>query len=218
MRAFDTVTSPLRYLPRDHVDTDMVIRIERLVLVPRKDLGAYAFEMLRRLPDGTPDPACTLDRPGSEGAEILLAGRNFGCGSSREAAVWALAGYGIRAVVAQSFGDIFRQNCLKNGILPVAIGKAAHDALMARAEQEPAMQLTIDLPAQAVVTPGGQRIPFEIPAGEKDALLKGEDDLARTMARAEEIRAHFEAAEAARPWMRIDPGPLAEFTSDEERS
>lgn len=206
MTPFATLTSAARLLPRDHVDTDAITRIDRLVMVPRKDLGRYAFETLRT------DPDCPLNAPGADKAQILITGRNFGCGSSRESAVWALAGSGLRAVIARSFGDIFRSNCLRNGVLPIALPDAHHDTLMAHASGE----ITIDLPAQTITPSSGGPIPFDIDPGEKDSLVTGMDDLARTMARRDEIRAHMDAEAARRPWTLIPPAALAAFETQDK--
>jgi len=192
-------------LQRANIDTDMIIRIERFMLDPRSALGAYAFEMLRRRPDGSEDPDCTLNQPRFAGASILVGGANFGCGSSREAAVWSLAGFGIRSILAPSFGDIFRENCVKNGLLPIVL--AADDcADIAGRLTDPAVspEIEIDLAAGTLTAPGGRVLPFAIGAFEREVLLAGEDEIATTLRRRVEIEAHFARWEAAEPWTCID--------------
>ncbi|GAB5373919.1 MAG: 3-isopropylmalate dehydratase small subunit [Acuticoccus sp.] len=191
-------------IARENVDTDMIIRIERLMLVPRAELGAHAFEMLRR-PGGEDDPTCPLNQPRFAGASVVVAGSNFGCGSSREAAVWALAGMGIRAMVAPSFGDIFRQNAIKNGILPVTLPVATADALLtALADPAVAPRMTFDLEHQVLTGPDGTPHPFAIGVFEREQLLSGEDEVTTTLRRADEIGRHFARWHEAAPWARLD--------------
>ena len=130
MRAFNAVSGPAVPVDRANVDTDVLIPINRLIGTPPTELGRYLFEPWRFLPDGTPDPDFPLNAPRYAGASILVAGENFGCGSSREHAVWALDSFGIRCVVAPSFGDIFRQNCYQNGVLPIALDAGVVAALI----------------------------------------------------------------------------------------
>ena len=209
MTPLTRVTSPAVVLPRDNIDTDMIIRIERLVLVPRRELGAYAFEMLRFLPDGSEDPDCPLNRPEFQSAEILVSGRNFGCGSSREAAVWALAGRGFRVIVAAGFGDIFRQNCLKNGILPVELSATDHAALTESLAAAPLGDVAVDLEAQTLSGPGGLTLSFSIGAFERDRLLAGTDEITATLQHRDAILAHLAEWQASHPWVALDPGRLA---------
>jgi 3-isopropylmalate/(R)-2-methylmalate dehydratase small subunit len=205
-------------LQRANIDTDMVIRIDRLVLVPRRELGAFAFEMLRLRADGSPDPDCILNHPRYQGASILVAGRNFGCGSSREAAVWALAGSGIRCVIAPSFGDIFRQNCVKNGILPVVLGEAECSALQAGLlDAAMAPELEIDLEALRITLPDGGALAFAIQAFERNQLLTGEDEVTTTLRQRDLILAHLARWEEQEPWNRLSfPGPAGD--GQEERT
>lgn len=212
MRPFATVISSAHVLPRDNLDTDMIIRIERLVLVPRRDLGRYAFEMLRNRADGTPDPDHPLNAPDRAGAAILVAGRNFGCGSSREAAVWALDGFGIRAIIAPGFADIFRSNAIKNGILPVSLPEAACRAVADAAAG--GAELTVDLEGCRVLLPGGDAIPFAIAPHERAALLSGEDEIALTLRLADAIAGHFSAWHAETPWAAIDPRRMRALTDN----
>lgn len=209
------IAAPLR---RANIDTDMIIRIERLVLVPRRELGAYAFEMLRLLPDGSEDPDCPLNRPAFRGASILVAGRNFGCGSSREAAVWALVGAGVRCLVAPGFGDIFRQNCIKNGILPVMLDEPACEAIQTELSDGSAgVEIEVDLEALRITPPSGATLTFALPASEREQLLSGEDEVIITLRQREVILAHLARWEEREPWNRLDftlngGGLLAEDT------
>ena len=195
MEPFTTVTGVAAPLLRANVDTDMIIPVQRLVGATRDGLGAHAFERFR----GT--PGWPLDRPEYRGAPILLAGPNFGCGSSREGAVWALLGLGVRCVVAPSFGDIFFNNCFQNGVLPVRLDEAAVRRIAAEMEAAPGnARVTVDLERQLVVTPSGEAIPFEVDARKKAALLEGLDEIAQTKKRAADIAAWQARDRAARPW------------------
>ncbi|QHJ01302.1 3-isopropylmalate dehydratase small subunit [Xylophilus rhododendri] len=199
MTPFTTVTGPAAPLMLDNVDTDTVIRIERLAAFERGQLGPYAMEALRLRPDGSEDPGCVLNQPAFRGAPILLAGRNFGCGSSREGAVWALAGSGVRCVIAESFGDIFFNNCFQNGMLPVALPRDALDALAALAADGSAVG--VDLQRNEVVFPGGRVQGFAIDPMKRAALLDGLDDVSRTLQRRDTILAWQAADRLARPWV-----------------
>ncbi|MFH6786956.1 MULTISPECIES: 3-isopropylmalate dehydratase small subunit [Methylobacterium] len=201
MQPFTAVTGPAAPFLEPNVNTDVVIRIERLTGVPRDDLGRYAFEALRRNPEGGQggDPAFVLDTPRFRGAPILIAGRNFGCGSSREGAVWALMGLGLRAVVAESFGDIFFNNCFQNGLLPVVLPKEAIDRLAAEATS--GAPLTVDLVAREVRAPSGAVVPFAIDPQRRQALLEGLDEIGATLTREAEIAQWQARDRAARPWI-----------------
>ena len=178
---------------RANIDTDVIIRIERLSTIARADLGQYAFESLRSEPD------FPYARPTFERAPILLAGRNFGCGSSREGAVWALAGLGVRCVVAPSFGDIFFNNCFQNGVLPIVLPE---DQVLALAEQATSgRELEVDLQSRQIIRPDGVRLVFDIDALKREALLEGRDDIAQTLARDVAICAWQEADRKQRPWV-----------------
>ena len=203
MEKFTVLRAVAAPLLRENIDTDIVIRIERLVGASRRsDLGRYAFEAWRYGPDGAENPDFILNREPYRHARILLAGRNFGCGSSREGAVWALAQKGFRAVLAPSFGDIFRNNCFQNGVLPVTLAQAAIEAMARQVEAAPEQsQVTVDLTRSVVVAPDGSETPFSIDALRREALLQGLDDIALTMKRADEI-GRFQAADRARrPWV-----------------
>ncbi|MGQ0682536.1 3-isopropylmalate dehydratase small subunit [Bradyrhizobium sp.] len=203
MEKFERLTAVAAPLLRDNIDTDVIIRIERLLgVVPRNDLGHWCFEALRYLTHGSENPDFVLNQPGYRGAAILLAGKNFGCGSSREGAVWALLQVGIRCVIAPSFGEIFFGNCFQNGLLPVVLGEADIRALAAEVERRPkASQLTVDLTRSRVEAPSGQRFEFSIAPMRREALLRGLDEIEMTLARSSDI-ADFQAADRrSRPWI-----------------
>lgn len=199
MQPFKEVTGPAAPLMRANIDTDVIIRIERLTSVPKEQLGRYAFEALRYGADGREDPGFVLNQGGFRASPILIAGANFGCGSSREGAVWALMASGLRCVIAESFGDIFYNNCFQNGLLPVALPSAEVSRLVDRAaEGEP---LTVDLVNCAITTSKGETIPFEIDAARRETLLEGLDDISRTLRQLAEIARWQSTDRAARPWV-----------------
>ncbi|HEY8056667.1 MAG TPA: 3-isopropylmalate dehydratase small subunit [Terriglobales bacterium] len=179
MKPFTRLSSRVMALDRAHVDTDQIIPKQFLKTVGRAGLGRGLFFNWRT------DPGFVLNRPDAQGAQILVAGENFGCGSSREHAAWALLDYGIRSVIAPSFGDIFYNNCCKNGLLPVRLPQAAVHKLMS------AEWLTVDLPSQTV-TGAGEPIRFDMDAFRKQCLLEGWDDIALTLRHAAEIGAYEE--------------------------
>lgn len=201
MDSFTTVAGPAAPFLQPNIDTDIIIPIQRLVGTGREGLGPYAFERLRYLPDGGDNPDFVLNRPQYRDAPVLLAGPNFGCGSSREGAVWALKGMGFRAVIAPSFGDIFFNNCFQNGVLPVALPEEVIHRIAAETEaSQGARHTTVDLQRQVVVTPEGAEIPFTIDARKRDALLEGLDDIALTLRLKDRILAWQAADRAARGW------------------
>ena len=203
MEKFTVLHAIAAPLLSENIDTDVIIRIERLVGAGRGSaLGRFAFEAWRYRPDGSEQPDFVLNREPYRRARILLAGRNFGCGSSHEGAVWALAQCGIRAVLAPSFGDIFRNNCFQNCVLPVTLAQPVVEAIARQVEAAPEQnQVTVDLTRSVVVAPDGGETPFSIDALRRQALLDGLDDIALTMKRADEI-ARFQAADRARrPWV-----------------
>ena len=201
MEKFTTVSGPAAPLLAANVDTDVIIPIQRLLGSGRTGLGPHAFERLRYASDGAENPDFVLNRPPYRDSPILLAGPNFGCGSSREGAVWALMGLGVRAVLAPSFGDIFFNNCFQNGLLPVVLPGDAIARIAAETEAaQGARHTTIDLADQVVVTPGGERIPFPIDARKKEALLEGLDDIALTLRLKDRINAWYAADRARRAW------------------
>lgn len=203
----DGLAAPLR---RDNVDTDAILPKQFMKSVARTGFGPNLFDSWRYLDPGEPgqDPAMrrpnpdfVLNQPRYRAATILLAGRNFGCGSSREHAPWALLQYGFRVLVAVGFADIFRQNCTKNGVLPVELGDAALDILFAAAESEGGCRLRVDLEQQRVTGPGGFAASFDIAPAARHALLGGLDEIGLTLRRRERIAA-FERERLARyPWL-----------------
>ncbi|MEI9984045.1 MAG: 3-isopropylmalate dehydratase small subunit [Aliidongia sp.] len=198
MQPFNTVSGRAAPLLQANLDTDVIIRIERLTAGDPGSLGLYAFEALRYRPDGTENPDFVLNRAGYRGAPILIAGPNFGCGSSREGAVTALLALGIRCVVADSFGDIFYGNCFQNGVLPVRLAAPEVTALAAEA---PDGAFTIDLRAGSITAPSGRRVAFEIDALRRSALLEGLDDIGLTLKHSAAITAWQQADRTTRPWV-----------------
>ncbi len=201
MTPLTTVSGPAVPLMASNVNTDVIIRIERLTLIARDQLGPYAFEAWRTRPDGTPDPDFVLNQPAWAHAPILLAGANFGCGSSREGAVWALNCLGIRAIIAPGFGAIFASNCYQNGTLPVVLPAETVETFAQIARAQPQAPFTVDLERKVVVPPNGAPVPFEIDELRRQSLLTGLDDIGRTTQRLTEI-ATFQAADRERrPWV-----------------
>ena len=196
MQPFVTVIGVAAPLLQANIDTDVIIRIERLT--EGADLGRYALEALRYLPDGAPNPNCVLNETRFVGAPILLAGRNFGCGSSREGAVTALMGIGVRCVIAPSFGDIFHANCFRNGLLPVELSEAAIEKLAAQSHDG---DFTVDLTRQVVVAPSREVTAFSIDPLQRDALLEGLDEIGLTLKSVAEIDAWQNADRVNRPWV-----------------
>jgi 3-isopropylmalate/(R)-2-methylmalate dehydratase small subunit len=197
MEKFTTLMAIAAPLAQNNVDTDSIIRIERCTGTPKEALGQYAFEMSRYLPDGGPNPDFVLNQPRYRGARILVCGEFFGTGSSREMAVWALAGMGIRCLIAPSFGQIFQGNCFQNGMLPITLSPASIAALMQRASAPGAGPFTVDLERQTV----NGEIRFEIGARRKKMLLEGLDEIDLTLALEPEIAAFQAADRARRPWI-----------------
>ncbi len=208
MRAFTTLTSIVAPLDRANVDTDAIIPKQFLKSIRRTGFGVYLFDEWRYLDQGQPDMDCTnrpinkdfvLNKPQYQGAQILLTRENFGCGSSREHAPWALEDYGFRAIIAPSFADIFYNNCFKNGILPIALDAEIVDSLFK--ELTDGYSLTVDLAAQTISTPSGKIIIFTVDENRKFRLLNGLDDIGLTLQHADEIRA-YEVERAKRaPWL-----------------
>src|SRR3954454_12614031 len=190
-QAFTKLTATAAPIMRTNVDTDVIISINRMIgNSVRGSLGKWAFGALRYLPDGSENPEFILNRPPYRGAEILLTGPNFGCGSSREAAVWALQEMGISAVVGSSFGDIFFNNCFQNGVLPVVLDEAVVRSLAAEVEaSQGAGRVTVDLAEGVVVSPSGARHAFVVEPRRRTALLEGLDDIGLTLRRGDEIAA-----------------------------
>ena len=203
MEKFTKLRAIAAPLLRENVDTDIIIRIERLVgASQRSALGEYAFESWRFRPDGSEEPQFVLNREPYRRAQILLALRNFGCGSSREGAVWALKQKGFRAVVAPSFGDIFFNNCYQNGVLPVMLAEATVQAIARQVEADPERnQVTVDLERQVVIAPDGAETAFAIDTLRREALLEGLDDIGFTLKRASDIAAFQTRDRTERPWI-----------------
>jgi 3-isopropylmalate/(R)-2-methylmalate dehydratase small subunit len=177
MEPFHKITSRVIPLPHDNVDTDQIIPARYLKVTDKSGLAEGLFSGWRYLPDGKPDPQFPINFPEYQGAKILLAGDNFGCGSSREHAPWALVGWGIRAVISTSFADIFRSNALKNGLLPVVVDKRIHTDLFALVTADHLAQVSIDLEEQELVLPPGSTINFAIDSFSRYCLLEGVDQL-----------------------------------------
>jgi len=197
MDKFTKLTSVAAPYPAKNVDTDLIIRVERCTGTPKEQLGGYAFEMVRFLTDGSPNPDFVLNQPRYRGARILVCGEFFGTGSSREMAVWALAGMGIRCLIAPSFGQIFYGNCFQNGLLPIVLSPSLVLHLIEQASTPGTPPFTVDLAAQTV----NGTIPFEVSPRRRKMLLEGLDELALSLAMEPKIAA-FEAADRARrPWV-----------------
>ena len=177
MLKFTTLTSHAVPLPTDNVDTDQIIPARFLKVTDKNGLGENLFSDWRYLGDGSANPAFVLNEPESEGAQILLAGDNFGSGSSREHAPWALVGWGFRAIISTIFADIFRSNCLKNGLLPVEVERAAHQRLIEAVQRDRSTEITIDLASQSLSALGYLQTTFPIDAFSKHCLLEGIDQL-----------------------------------------
>lgn len=199
MDKFRQVRGPAAALLQPNIDTDVIVRIERLGTIARDRLGEYAFESLRYDGERHPVPGFPFNQPAFAHAPILLAGRNFGCGSSREGAVWALAGLGVRCVLAPGFGDIFFNNCFQNGVLPIRLGQEEID-LLAR-QCAGGAHLLVDLEAQRIVAPDGQAIAFEVDPRRREALLDGLDDIEQTLRQDAAIRAWQQKDRQERPWV-----------------
>ena len=198
MEKFVKLTGVAAPLMRPNVDTDVIIPIRRLVMEDRGQIGAYAFEPWRYLDDGSDNPDFVWNDPAYRGAPILIAGRNFGCGSSREGAVWALWQSGVRVVIASDFGDIFFNNCFKNGLLAIVLAAETVDALAA---QTAAGRFTVDLEALRLTAPDGAEIAFEVDPLQRDALLQGLDEIAMTLRRGDAIAAFQATDRERRPWI-----------------
>ncbi|MEO1103828.1 MAG: 3-isopropylmalate dehydratase small subunit [Pseudomonadota bacterium] len=201
MQPFTTLTSPAAPLDMINVDTDMIIPKDYLKTIKRTGLGEGLFAEISRKEDGSLDPDFPLNQSAYADANILVAGDNFGCGSSREHAPWALLDRGIRCVISTSFADIFYQNCFKNGVLPVTVSPEELERLMAHAKRGANATITVHLPNQTVEGPDGEPIRFEIDPWLKHCLVNGLDEIALTMQKAEPISAHEEKVAGARPWI-----------------
>jgi 3-isopropylmalate/(R)-2-methylmalate dehydratase small subunit len=187
MQPFTKLTATAAPLRAENVDTDQVIPAKYLTAVTKEGMGAGLFSAWRYNADGSPNPDFVINKPEYQGAEVLLAGRNFGSGSSREHAVWALTEYGFRAVITPGFADIFYNNSLKNGLLPVTLPEETVNMLLDLVEEEPETTITVDLENQTVTLPDGQQMGFAIDPFRKNCLLRGLDDLGYLLDKEEAI-------------------------------
>ncbi|MEM8978377.1 MAG: 3-isopropylmalate dehydratase small subunit [Pseudomonadota bacterium] len=201
MDKFTTLTAIAAPMPLINIDTDMIIPKQFLKTIKRSGLGVHAFDEMRYDTDGNELPDFVLNKPAYRNAEIIIAGDNFGCGSSREHAPWALKDFGIKAVVSTSFADIFFNNCFKNGILPIVLPQEAVDALMSDAENGANARMTIDLVEQTVTGSDGEVFAFEVDSFKKHCLLNGLDDIGLTMEKASSISSYETEMSAQRPWV-----------------
>jgi 3-isopropylmalate/(R)-2-methylmalate dehydratase small subunit len=209
MDKFETFTGIVCPLDRSNVDTDAIIPKQFLKSIKRTGFGPNLFDEWRYLDHGEPgmdnskrplNPDFVLNDPRYRGASILLARENFGCGSSREHAPWALADYGFRVIIAPSFADIFFNNCFKNGLLPIALDNATVDRLFAMAQGETALEITVDLESQKLVV-NGEEIAFDVDSFRKHCLLEGLDDIGLTLQHVDAIRAYEEKRKQTAPWL-----------------
>jgi 3-isopropylmalate/(R)-2-methylmalate dehydratase small subunit len=196
MQSFTTLTATAAPLRRENVDTDQIIPAKYLTAVTKEGMGAGLFSWIRYEADGTPKADFALNDPMYDGAEILIAGRNFGSGSSREHAVWALTDYGFRCVITPGFADIFYNNSLKNGLLPVTLPEDVVNMLLDLVEEDPETSIAVDLRTQTVTLPDGQQHSFGIDAFRKICLLEGLDDMGYIMSKDDAIVNY----EAVRPY------------------
>ena len=201
MEAFTKHTGLVMPLNRADVNTDDIIPARYLKSIKRTGFGVSLFANWRYQADGTPDPAFVLNQPRYQGASILLAGDNFGCGSSREHAPWAIREYGFRCIIAPSFANIFYNNCFNNSILPVTFDEQTVLALITEAEANEGYKLSIDLAAQTITTPAGRALTFEIDHFRKQALLQGLDNIGWTLSHDEDISAYEARRRKDAPWL-----------------
>jgi len=200
MTPFTTIEGRAAPLMKTNVDTDVIIRIERITAGERSKLGTYALEALRYRPDGSENTDFVFNQPKYRQAPILIAGKNFGCGSSREGAVWALMGMGLRCVIAESFGDIFYGNCFQNGMLPVRLPASVVQSLVEESLASDA-PFTVDLEHGLLKTPSGKQITFTVDALRRESLLTGLDEVGLTLKCNDEIEAWQASDRGARPWI-----------------
>ncbi|MCP4357620.1 MAG: 3-isopropylmalate dehydratase small subunit [Chloroflexi bacterium] len=197
MQPFTTLTSHMATIPTENIDTDQIIPAQFLKTISKKGLGQNLFFHWRYREDGSPNPDFALNQPEAQSAKILLAGDNFGCGSSREHAPWSLMDYGFTAVISTSFADIFRNNSLKNGLLPVIVDEDTHSQLLSLTAENPTTQVSIDLETQTLTLPDGRAIPFPIDSFSKTCMLEGLDQLGYLLKQSAAVAA-YEAAYPAR--------------------
>ena len=210
MKAFTKITAIVAPLDRSNVDTDAIIPKQFLKSIKRSGFGPNAFDEWRYLDHGEPgmdnskrplNPDFSLNQPRYQGAQILFTRKNFGCGSSREHAPWALDDYGFRAVIAPSFADIFFNNCYKNGLLPIVLTEEQVDQLFKEVEANEGYQLSIDLAEQTLTTPNGETFKFDITEHRKHCLLNGLDEIGLTLQHADEIHDFEEKRRQSQPWL-----------------
>ena len=210
MKPFTSLNGLVAPMDRSNVDTDMIIPKQFLKSIKRSGFGPNLFDELRYLDEGQPgmdnsqrplNPDFALNQPRYQGAEVLLARRNFGCGSSREHAPWALEDYGFRVIIAPSFADIFYNNCFKNGILPIVQPEEVVDRLFKAQADTEGYRLKVDLESQTLTTPEGESFSFEVDEFRKHCLLNGLDDIGLTLQEADAIRAYEEKRQQQAPWV-----------------
>ena len=201
MEPYVTHESIAALMDRSNVDTDQIVPKQFLKEVQRTGFGKHLFFDWRYLPDGSPNPDFELNKPAFKGARILVAGDNFGCGSSREHAPWAIDDYGINTIISTSYADIFYNNCFKNGILPVVVTRPQLDQLMDEIRHNEGVKFTVDLEKQTINTPGGLRISFQIDGFRKETMLKGLDDIALTLQHVEKITTFEQKQKQQLPWL-----------------
>ena len=201
MDKFEKLSGIAAPMPLINIDTDMIIPKVFLKTIKRSGLGVNLFDEMRYLDDGNENPDFVLNKPQYREAEILVAGDNFGCGSSREHAPWAIKDFGIRCVISTSYADIFFNNCFKNGILPIVLPKAQVDVFMKDAEKGSNARIEVDLEAQIVTTSEGESFSFEVDAFKKHCLMNGLDDIGLTMEKAASIDAYERKVQVSHPWV-----------------
>ncbi|MBK1635328.1 3-isopropylmalate dehydratase small subunit [Rhodovulum adriaticum] len=201
MEKFEKLTGIAAPLPLVNIDTDMIIPKQFLKTIKREGLGVNLFDEMRYDDQGNENPDFVLNKPAYRQAEILIAGDNFGCGSSREHAPWAIKDFGIRCVIAPSFADIFFNNCFKNGILPIPLPQEQVDILMKDAEKGANARMTVDLENQVITTSDGEEIAFDVDPFRKHCLLEGLDDIGLTLAKAPSIDGFESQMAQERPWV-----------------
>jgi 3-isopropylmalate/(R)-2-methylmalate dehydratase small subunit len=201
MEKFTTLTGIAAPMPLINIDTDMIIPKQFLKTIKRTGLGVNLFDEMRYDDDGNEIPDFVLNKPQYREAEILVAGDNFGCGSSREHAPWALRDFGIKVIVSTSYADIFYNNCFKNGMLPIVLPKDAVDVLMADAEKGSNARMTVDLEAQTITASDGTAFSFEVDPFKKHCLLEGLDDIGQSLKKEAHITAHEQRMAVERPWV-----------------
>jgi 3-isopropylmalate/(R)-2-methylmalate dehydratase small subunit len=196
MQKYDTFASRMVAIPTDNIDTDQIIPARFLKTISKVGLGANCFSDWRYNEDGTPRLDFILNQPQAEGVQILLAGDNFGCGSSREHAPWALMDFGFKAIISTSFADIFRNNALKNGLLPVVVDEDTHQQLLSLVEEEPDTAVSIDLDQQTLTLPDGRTVSFPIDSFSKTCMLEGIDQLGYLLKQEDKVLAYEKAHSA----------------------